>query len=344
MFDYCRDAIDAIAVAALTGPFAIYGMGNEGVLTECANRGYFKKLQPDVDFIMINDDPAYVGYMLTVDHVAFATVHNFDHLRSADVKSIIILDDTTPQWTFERIYALRKVPANNIFVHKKTWQNRIFRRDNLINLALKKTGDWGSDQGGLSSVELLTHVIDCLIDIKRRDLPGKILNFGVYKGWSMQFLAEICQQIGLDRKIYGFDTFGGFIQEEETPDNFVQYMKGKWGTATPHADTSVEAVQNKLQAYPNISLIEGDIRKTISQLGEEPVSLALFDMDEYMPTKAALRPTYNVLSPGGYIVHDHFSLPSCEGPGLFGQRVAMLEFLTETPMFNLTGTNVFVKT
>lgn len=344
MFEYCRDGIDAIAVAALTGPFAIYGVGSKGVLTECANRGIFKQLQPEVDFIMVNDDPAYVGYMLTVDHVAFATVHDFDYLKSANIKSIVILEDAVPQCIFERLYLLNKVPANNIFIHKEAWQNRIYRRDDLLRAGMDVTGPMGSDQGGLSSIELLAHMIDCLLDIKRRNLPGSILNLGVYKGWSMQFLAEICKQIGLDRKIYGFDTFGGFIDEGEGKDNFVQYMKGKWGTLTPHTDTSVESVQNKLSAYPNIVLVPGDIRKTIGQLEQEPVSFALFDMDEYMPTKAALRPVYNLLSPGGFIVHDHFSLPSCEGPGLFGQRVAMLEFLQQSPMLNLTGTNVFVKT
>jgi len=246
---------------------------------------------------------------------------------------------------FERVYSLGKVSANNIFICKDAWHDRTYRRDDILQMALQKTGPNGTEEGGLSSIELLTHIVDCLIEVRHRPIPGDILNLGVYKGWSMQFLAEVSGLIGLDRSIYGFDTFSGFVDDGNPKNAFVPWMKGQFGEGvTIHTDTSLDAVKAKLSSYQNTELVAGDIRETIKYLDGRQISFALFDMDDYMPTQVALKPVYNLLSLGGFIVHDHFSLPSCEGPGTYGQRMAMVELLEDTRMFNLTGTNVFVKT
>ena len=61
-------------------------------------------------------------------------------------------------------------------------------------------------------------------------------------------------------------------------------------------------VYENLKQFLNISLVPGDINDTISQLPDEPVALAFFDMDDYTPTKVALEPIYERLSPGGIMI------------------------------------------
>ena len=344
MFEKCRSDVDAIITAALHGPFAIYEFGNGHTLSECTARGYFNRLRPSVDFILVSDDPFYQEKSIHANGIALGPVLNFDRLPFADVQSVVILDRSHPQRLFERVDSLAKFSANNIYVCRESWESRTYRQDYFLEKTLEKTGV--VDGEGLSSTELLTHIIDCLVEIKRRNIPGDILNLGVYKGWSMHFIAEVCAQIDLrDRTLFGFDTFNGFEDTSaELSDTFVPYMKSRFGeNVAIHTNTSVPFVAERLSAYPNIQLVPGDIAQTIKEINGKSVCLALFDMDNYTPTKVALRPVYSALSTGGFIIHDHFSLPSCEHPGLYGQRKAMTEFLNETAMFNLTGTNVFVR-
>lgn len=345
MFELCRDSIDAIATAALAGPFALCEVAEPGVFLECDARGYFKRLKPGTDFFVVTSHSSFVGTQLRGHRGEYGAVLPFDTLKDAKVNSVVILDTVRGFHLFEMIDALAIVSPNNIYAHRQCWNDRTYRRDHLVERSLRVTGPMAPE--GLSSVELLAQIVDCLLEVKHRDIPGDIVNLGVYKGWSMHFLAEICRLIGLEgRAILGFDTFQGFPDlSGDRLDTFVAYMKGRFGEKVDiHTDTSRQLVSERLAAYGNITLIEGDISQTVAELSCRTLSLALFDMDDYSPTKIALQPAYDALSPGGFIVHDHFSLPSCEGPGLYGQRSAMVEFLAHTRMFNLTGTNVFIKT
>lgn len=341
MFLRCKDGIDAIATAALNGPFVIYEFGDGAIIKECLARGFFKKLKQNVDYTLVSDSPSNIGKFLPCGEDRIGPIKPFNHFRSADFTSVVILDAKNQHQLFERLAELSIISPNNIYIDRDAWSDRTYRADDILQRALARVGPMS-----LSSVELLTHIIDCLLDIKRRDVPGDIANFGVYKGWSIRFIAEVCRQIRLtDRVIYGFDTFSGF--PELPPDNrdaFVSYMKNRFGPEIAiHTDSSLELVSERLSSYENITLIKGDIRDTVIWLDGKRLSFALFDMDDYTPTKVSLGPTYEILSNGGFIVHDHFSFPSCGTPGLWGQRRAMTEFLETTSMLNLTGTNVFMK-
>lgn len=102
----------------------------------------------------------------------------------------------------------------------------------------------------------------------------------------------------------------------------------------------------KINLSPHIERIElvaGDIYETITQLPDDPIALALFDMDDYTPTKVSLEPTYEKLSNNGVFILDHFTYDTIGG-FCVGQRLAMLEFLEAHKMFNLTSSNMFFKT
>jgi O-methyltransferase len=181
---------------------------------------------------------------------------------------------------------------------------------------------------------------DCLSSIKQNHIEGDILNLGVYRGYSMYLLCLIRDHLGLeDRRVLGFDTFGGFVQTDEFHDGYID----KYGENSFKHNSRQMAMEN-LSGFKNIDLIEGDIRETIHSLeGEMKVCFALFDMDEYTPTIASLEPVYQRLSRGGFMMHDHYAFPSLSN-GMYGQRQAMNEFLENHAMFHLTGTNVFMKT
>src|SRR5215218_5196420 len=99
MFERCRDEVDAIATAALAGPFAIYGFGagSAEIVQECVARGFFNRLQPEIDFVLLSDDPNLVGQTLCSHGIAVAPIWSFDHIDALNVVSVVILGTTRAQ-------------------------------------------------------------------------------------------------------------------------------------------------------------------------------------------------------------------------------------------------------
>lgn len=336
-----KNSTDAIKKAAsFNERFVIYGVDKE-VLFQCVDMGVFDSLKATKDYIIVSDESDHIGEMLCHNDVCLGLVCELGALYTYDFHWAIILSKENPQRAFEKLVAISRIQYNNIFLSPEAWEDRYYRADDILSRALSRTYS-EADEGGISP-ELPSQFVDCLLEIKRRNIPGDILNLGVYKGWSIQLIAEICNEIGLlDRKIVGFDTFSGFpLKSASLLDGFTQ--TNPENRKNIFKDTSLEYVTNKLSSY-NVALVKGDIIDTVKEIKGMRLSFIFFDMDDYTPTKLALRPVFDVLSQGGFIVHDHYVLPTCYISDTYGQRVAMSEFIAEYPMFNITGTNIFIKT
>ncbi len=236
-----------------------------------------------------------------------------------------------------------EIDPMNIFVSRRIWAYIDYIEGDIYNKLVSSVPK--SIVGGLVPKSRLS-LYDGLRYIVKNKVPGRVINFGVSRGWSMYFIAKVLEHLGdTDRQIVGFDSFSGFPQNASRYDLcYLRYEKHN-----PKYTTSVKN-QNKNQTEQNlndfmhrISLIDGDINETIFHLGEEPIALALFDMDDYTPTRVSLEPTYRRLSFNGVFVMDHFNYDTIGG-FCVGQRIAMLEFLEKYPMFGFTGTNMFLKT
>ncbi|MBU1007791.1 TylF/MycF family methyltransferase [Candidatus Dependentiae bacterium] len=143
------------------------------------------------------------------------------------------------------------------------------------------------------------------------NLPGEVLEFGVYKGSSLiRFLTfrEILES-PYSRKVIGFDVFGEFPKSQHlaTDKSFVQKFETEGGNGIPEK-TLEKALFNK--EFKNFELIKGDILKTLPKyLKKHPelkISLLHIDVDVYEPTKIVLEQCYNKLVPGGIIVFDDY--------------------------------------
>jgi hypothetical protein len=188
------------------------------------------------------------------------------------------------------------------------------------------------------------------------DLPGDILEFGVYKGGGVLAMALLLKSLGSSKKIYAFDSFSGFPGYDENddlsvfekrPDIFEQDLIAKaklckdvaeWrigGDITPEnistsgdfSDASKVALESKIAKFglDNIEVIEGDFSKSIpnflSSFGGRVFS-ANIDCDLYDGYKQALEPTFDRCVKGAMIYLDEYY--SLKFPGA---RVAVHEFL-----------------
>ena len=141
------------------------------------------------------------------------------------------------------------------------------------------------------------------------NLPGDILEFGVYKGSSIMRLFAFREllETSLSRKIIGFDVFGKFPSQLNLDSDieFVRKFENQGGNGISKKDLEIH-IQSS--GYDNFELVKGDINKTLPEwLTANPqkrFSLIHIDVDVYEPTMTILKHTYDKLVPGGVLMLD----------------------------------------
>lgn len=145
------------------------------------------------------------------------------------------------------------------------------------------------------------------------NIPGHILEFGVYKGISLIRFATFRETLENEcsRKIVGFDTFGTFPTDklENTDDvNFVKEFQAAGGDGLSYDELS-QIFHSK--TFQNIELIRGNVFNTLPRyLEDHPetrIALLHLDLDVKEPTDIALDLLYERVVPGGLIVLDDYN-------------------------------------
>lgn len=173
-----------------------------------------------------------------------------------------------------------------------------------------------------------------------QDLPGDIVECGVYKGASLlgfaRFLETFCPG-DRTRKVLGFDHFQGLIGRNEkdgATDERVGNLAEGWN-AGGFRDTLFALVDafNKdafVQSRARVELVDGDVCETAAAYVEANpgmrISLLHLDMDIYAPTLAALRAFWPRIVTGGVVMLDEFAIR--EWPG---ETQALEEFFDGKP-------------
>jgi hypothetical protein len=155
-------------------------------------------------------------------------------------------------------------------------------------------------------------------------VKGSIVECGVFRGFSVMAwakLSTILEPENLTRKIYGFDSFGGFpsVSEED---------RTSAGVAAPgdFQTSSYEELQELVRLYDQdrflghmnkVELIRGDASKTIPEFLEKNthllVSLLFLDFDLYEPTKVALEQLVPRMPKGAVLAFDELDNPIWPG-------------------------------
>ncbi|WP_026449911.1 TylF/MycF/NovP-related O-methyltransferase [Aequorivita capsosiphonis] len=143
------------------------------------------------------------------------------------------------------------------------------------------------------------------------DLPGDVLEFGVYKGTSLiRFISfRDLLEHSSSRKVIGFDAFGKFPQDLslESDKDFVENFENAGGFGISKQELEFHLENKKTDNY---RLIEGDIRDSLPKyLKENPslkIALLHIDVDVYDPTKIILQNLWDKIVPGGVLVLDDY--------------------------------------
>jgi len=154
------------------------------------------------------------------------------------------------------------------------------------------------------------------------EVPGDVIECGVYKGNSFAFMAHlsvILEPFAINRRIIGFDTFSGFasIDIQKDPADV---------SAKNFSDTSIDILQQSLNALdalrpvnkiPRFTLVQGDIVDTLPQfIDTHPwmtCAMLILDTDLYAPTKVALSKVLPLMPKGAIVVFDEYNYQNFPG-------------------------------
>jgi O-methyltransferase len=171
--------------------------------------------------------------------------------------------------------------------------------------------------------------------VTRHQIPGDVVECGVWRGGSMQAAARTLLSVGdTTRELYLFDTFEGMPPPGErdirrSDDRSAEELMAEearerslvWAVAT------LEDVQDGFAQIPypseRIHFVKGRVEETIPSDAPERISILRLDTDWYDSTRHELEHLYPRLSPGGVLLLDDYGYWE-------GAREAVDEFLEQT--------------
>lgn len=159
----------------------------------------------------------------------------------------------------------------------------------------------------------LRHSVEYLV---RCQVPGDIVECGVWKGGSMMAVALTLLALGEKRRLHLFDTFEGMSEPTAVDKTFRGEAAGQL-MATAEKQTSAiwaygglpEVRQNVLGTGYDadlITFVEGKVEDTLPQNAPEQIALLRLDTDWYESTRHELLHLYPRLSVGGVLIIDDY--------------------------------------
>ena len=132
------------------------------------------------------------------------------------------------------------------------------------------------------------------------DIPGSIVEIGVYRGCSA---LQLCERFP-DRTVHLFDTFCGM------PAALIQQVDGH--KAGDFDGTSVSLVQDVLSGH-SYQIYEGVFPATAAEYSGGTVALAHIDCDLYQSNVDAIKWVWPILAVGGVLLNDDYNSGRCAG-------------------------------
>ena len=170
----------------------------------------------------------------------------------------------------------------------------------------------------LASELNLWSIYQSLKYIKNENVKGDIVECGVYNGNTLAFIGEIVDELELKKRIWGYDTFDGFIKSSFT-DYDIDFKTGKKVNYVPSNiyysldEVKKNIIKNNKTNFEKYALIKGDILETLNIKDNLPnkISFLRLDTDIYKTTLKQLEILYEKLTPGGILHIDDYGI--CPG-------------------------------
>lgn len=185
----------------------------------------------------------------------------------------------------------------------------------------------------MTSPEKLNAFILAIRYVVAHDIPGGIVECGVWRGGSMQACAKTLLSLGAtDRDLYLFDTYEGMTPPTEVDmrrdgKSARELLEAQGKDRPIWAVADLDDVKSGFETVPypgeRMHYVVGKVEETIPDEAPEQISILRLDTDWYASTKHELDHLYERLVPGGVLLIDDYGYWQ-------GSHQAVDEFLART--------------
>lgn len=174
--------------------------------------------------------------------------------------------------------------------------------------------DWPALAETMAGVQRLDNVQACIESVLADDVPGDLIETGVWRGGTTIFMRGVLKAHGVaDRDVYVADSFAGLPPPDTThyPQDAKMILH-----EIPYLAVELAEVQQNFQKYAlldeHVKFVKGFFRDTLPSLRGHCWSVVRLDGDMYESTMDGLVNLYPGLSVGGYVIlDDYYHLPEC---------------------------------
>jgi hypothetical protein len=174
--------------------------------------------------------------------------------------------------------------------------------------------DWPALAHTMIGLSRLDNIQACIESVLRDDVPGDLIETGVWRGGAVIFMRGVLKSYGVtDRRVWAADSFEGLPapNAERYPQDAGLHLE-----QYKELSVSLEDVQANFDRYglldDQVGFLKGWFRDTLPGAPITRLSLMRLDGDLYESTMDALTSLYPRLSPGGYVIVDDYSvIPAC---------------------------------
>lgn len=171
------------------------------------------------------------------------------------------------------------------------------------------------DAETMIGVRRLDNLRACIKDVVEHEVPGDVLEAGVWRGGATIFMRAALRAFGAsDRNVWVADSFEGLPPPDAR--RFPADTEDMLSTR-PQLAVSLDEVRANFQRYgvldDSVRFLPGFFSDTLPGAPIDRLAVLRIDADMYQSTTEVLQCLYSKVSPGGYvIVDDYGAMASCK--------------------------------
>lgn len=161
----------------------------------------------------------------------------------------------------------------------------------------------------------LDNLQDCIEQVLADDVPGDLIETGVWRGGATIFMRAVLRAYGItDRTVWVADSFAGLPPADV--ENYPADAGIPFDAMTDVLGVPLEDVQENFRRYDlldeQVRFLPGLFKDTLPTAPVEELAVLRLDGDMYESTMNALDSLYPRLNPGGFAIIDDYRLvPAC---------------------------------
>jgi hypothetical protein len=159
------------------------------------------------------------------------------------------------------------------------------------------------------SLERLENVQACVEQILADDVPGDLIETGVWRGGTVIFMRALLAVHGVtDRKVWAADSFQGFPKLRRYADDRERDFTDSWGEEFLSVD--LDSVRESFRRYglldEQVHFLRGWFSETLPGAPIESLAILRLDGDLYESTWDAITALEPKVSAGGFVIIDDY--------------------------------------